>query len=702
MSVRQIPGVLSADLNFATGLLLMEYDRQRDPRSKAVSTVVGAGHGIEAVDAEDGPALPQVTRWTRMRTEVIVAVSSALLLIGWLLSAAHGSGAVSSEVPATVAYALAIIVGGSLVWRRAAVSLTARTLDMNVLMTLAVTGAAALGEWGEGATVIVLFALGGMLEARSVARTRRSIRGLLDLTPERARVRRDGAEVQVAPGEVAVGEIVVVRPGERVPLDGVIAEGSSAFDESAITGESVPADRGPGAQVFAGSLNTSGLVAITTTAPAEDTTLARIVHLVEEAQAGRAPVQRFVDRFSRVYTPLVVAGAAAVAVAGPLLGEAGVLQPGLEGWREWMYRSLTLLVISCPCALVVSTPVAIVSGITRATRDGILVKGGAFLERAAGVRVVAFDKTGTLTEGRPVVAEVVSVVDATPADIIARAAAVEAHSNHPLAGAVVAAADGIPAARDVYEEPGRGTRGIVDGRVISVGSGRYATELGVGAHDAADAIAALETQGLAVLLVMEGEAPSVRLLGVIGVADAVRPEARDAVELLTGGGVGHVVMLTGDGPEAAVRVAATVGISEYRARLLPQDKSAAVAELREEYGAVAVVGDGINDAPALAAADIGIAMGVAGSHTAIETADVALMSDDLAGVARFLSLGRRTMRIVQQNVIASIAVKVVFIALALAGKATLWMAVFADTGIALLVIANGLRLLGPRTPTRAG
>lgn len=701
MSVRQIPGVLAADLNFATGLLLMEYDRQRDPRGKAVAAVVGAGHGIEAVDAEDGPGLPQVTRWTRMRTEVIVAASSALLVIGWLLSAVHGSGAVRSEVPATVAYALAIIVGGSLVWRRAAVSLMARTLDMNVLMTLAVSGAAALGEWGEGATVIVLFALGGMLEARSVARTRRSIRGLLDLTPQRARVRREGQELHVPPAEVAVGETVVVRPGERVPLDGVIAEGSSAFDESAITGESVPADRGPGAQVFAGSLNTSGLVAITTTAPAGDTTLARIVHLVEEAQAGRAPVQRFVDRFSRVYTPLVVAGAAAVAVLGPVFGEAGLLQPGLEGWREWTYRSLTLLVISCPCALVVSTPVAIVSGITRATRDGILVKGGAFLERAAGVRVVAFDKTGTLTEGRPVVAEVVCVDGEDPEQMMAGAAAVEAHSNHPLAGAVVAAVGEIPGATDVREEPGRGARGVVGGRVVSVGSMRYATELGVDTGRMADTIAALEAQGLAVLVVVAGEGADARLLGVIGVADAVRPEASAAVRLLGDGGIQYVVMLTGDSPEAAARVATDVGIGEHRARLLPQDKSTAVAELREAYGPVAVVGDGVNDAPALAAADIGIAMGVAGSHTAIETADVALMGDDLAGVARFLSLGRRTMRIVRQNVVASIAVKLVFIALALAGKATLWMAVFADTGIALLVIANGLRLLGPRTPARA-
>jgi len=327
---------------------------------------------------------------------------------------------------------------------------------MNVLMTLAVSGAAALGEWSEGATVIVLFALGGMLESRSVERTRRSIGDLLTLTPERARLRQGGAEVEVSPADVPVGSTIVVRPGERVPLDGVVEEGVSAFDESPITGESLPVDKRPGDTVYAGTLNTAGLVTVVTTAPAAETTIARIVHLVEAAQASRAPVQRFVDRFSRVYTPVVMAVAAAVAIGGPLLGELGVGWAGMEGWREWVYRALTLLVISCPCALVVSTPVAIVSAIARAARDGVLVKGGAFLERAARIGVLAFDKTGTLTEGRPAVAETIALADVPVERVAALAAAAEAHSNHPLAAAVVAAA---PAAKGSYaassRRPGR-------------------------------------------------------------------------------------------------------------------------------------------------------------------------------------------------------------------------------------------------------
>jgi Cd2+/Zn2+-exporting ATPase len=697
MSVQRIPGVLFADVNFASGLLLIEYDREADPRAAAVAAVVGAGHGIEAVDVEGGPRLPAVSWWVKNRTEVRVGVASLFLVLGWLL------GGLPSDVPSIAAFALAIIVGGSLVWRRAVTSLMARTLDMNVLMTLAVSGAAALGEWGEGATVIVLFALGGMLESRSVERTRRSIGELMSLAPERARLRQGDTEIEVPPADVAVGSTIVVRPGERAPLDGIVAEGASAFDEAPITGESLPVDKDVGDTVYAGTLNTSGLVAVVTTAPAAETTIARIVHLVETAQASRAPVQRFVDRFSRVYTPIVMLAAAAVAIGGPILAELGVGVAGIEGWRGWVYRALTLLVISCPCALVVSTPVAVVSAIARATRDGVLVKGGAFLERAARIGVVAFDKTGTLTEGRPVVVETIALADEPVERVASLAAAVEAHSNHPLAAAVVAAA--VPAegaVSGVSEIPGQGVSGQVDGVRVAVGSVSYAEGQGVLTGDTAETARALEERGLTVLVVAVGEGASARAIGLLGVADAVRANAARAVADLRGAGVSHVAMLTGDNPAAAARVAEMVGISEYRAHLLPEGKTDAVGELREAYGPIAVVGDGINDAPALASADIGIAMGAAASQTALETADVALLGDDLSALPRFIGLGRRTMRIVRQNIALSLAVKAVFLVLAMTGHATLWMAVFADTGIALVVIANGLRLLGAWGARRSG
>jgi len=705
-SVNQIPGVLFADVNFASGLMVLEYDTTVDPRAQAVGVVTGAGHLVEAVQGDDRPTAEPA--WiVRHRAEVSVAASGALIVVGWLLGLADATTA------AAVSYGAAILAGGTLVWRRAAASLMARTLDMNVLMTIAVSGAAALGEWGEGATVVFLFALGGLLEARSLARTRRSIRDLMALAPEQARIRRGGTEIMVPPTEVIPGETMLVRPGERVPLDGVIVNGASAFDESPVTGESVPRDRTAGDPVFAGSLNTTGLVEVRVTALASETVLARIVHLVEVAQASRAPVQRFVDRFSRVYTPVVIAVAALLAFGVPALGQASGLWPGFESWQEWVYRALVLLVVSCPCALVVSTPVAIVSAIARASRDGVLVKGGAFLERAASVHAVLFDKTGTLTEGRPVLAETVTLAAGSADEALALAAALETHSNHPLARAVVAAAEarwdagggeaadtrgafGMPQAESIREVAGQGVSGTIGGAEYAVGSPAMARDRMALGDAAEEAVGNLEDRGLSVLVLMMDADPDRRAIALLGIADAVRPDAAAAVSALRAAGVEHTVMLTGDNPRVAARVAAETGVTDFRARLLPEDKTTAVHELRERYETVAMVGDGVNDAPALAAADIGIAMGAAGSDTAIEVADVALMRDDLSALADFLDLGRHTMRIIRQNVAMSLVIKAAVLVLAVSGNATLWMAVFADTGVALIVIFNGLRLLRAR------
>ena len=684
--------MLLADVNFATGMMLLEYDTTNDPRARAIAAVAGAGHGVEPLDA-DAPAVARASWWTTHRAEVTVAASGALILLGHLIDA------LGNERAAVAVFGLAIIVGGSIIWRRAATSIAARTLDMNVLMTIAVCGAAAIGEWSEGATVVVLFALGGALESRSVARTRRSIRDLVALAPERAHVLRNGVEADVAPADVEVGEVIVVRPGERLALDGIVMTGSSAFDESPITGESIPVDRTEGDRVFAGSLNTTGLVTVRSTAPAAETTLARIVHLVEVAQASRAPVQRFVDRFSRWYTPAVIVGAVLVAVAAPAIGQATGAWPGFEALDEWIYRALVLLVVSCPCALVVSTPVAIVSAITRATHDGVLIKGGAFLEAAGRASVVVFDKTGTLTRGKPVLERVVALGGESEERVRALGASLEAHSNHPVARAITAA--GAPGATlpatDAREEPGRGVHGVVDGDALAVGGLAFALGSTPVPADVRVLADEMENDGLTVVaLAREGGGGRRSLVGLMGIADEVRAESAGVVAELSAMGIERQVMLTGDNPHAASRVAATVGLTEYQAGLLPEDKAAAVSELRAGGAMVAMVGDGVNDAPALAAADIGIAMGAAGSDTAIEVADVALMHDHVTALPRFFALGRRTMRIIRQNVALSLGIKTAVLVLAVGGYATLWLAVFADTGVALIVIANGLRLLRSR------
>jgi Cd2+/Zn2+-exporting ATPase len=764
-SARQIDGVASADLNFATGVLLLEYDPETDPRERVLAVVRSAGHGVEALvegdghrtarfrltgldcadcarklgvrlaamagvesaevdfgtavlrvgydpatttvealagmvrDAgyaieleagEEGPALPPPTWWQAHAHDASLVASGALIALGYALALAErlaaGPARGPLETAATVAFILAVPAGGMLTARRGIASLRARSLDMNVLMSLAVIGALVIGAFEEAATVIFLFSIGQYLESRALERTRRSIRDLIDLTPALARVRRGGREIELAPTEAVVGDLLGVRPGERIALDGTVTAGASAVDESPITGESVPVEKAPGDAVFAGSLNASGLLEAEVTTVAADSTLARVIYLVEEAQAQRAPLQRIVDRFTKYYTPIVVALAVVLAILPPLLG--------LGAWSDWFYRSLVLLVVSCPCALVISTPVAIVSAITRATRDGVLVKGGAFIETAAKVRAVAFDKTGTLTRGAPEVTDVVPLGGVGRERVLALAAALEAGSEHPIARAVVRAAGeagaaGAPAG--LREVVGRGVIAELDGVRHGIGSEAFAEESGIALGDEAARVAGLEAEGKTVLVLFGRDA----VVGLIAVADAVRPEAAAVVRALKRGGVRHVVMLTGDNERTAASIAALADVTEHRARLLPVDKLEAIRELKARYGTVAMVGDGINDAPALALADLGIAMGAAGSDTALETADVALMASDLRALPGFLALGRRTVRVILQNVAFSIVVKVVVLVLAVFGVASLWLAVFADMGVSVLVTLNGLRLLRP-------
>jgi Cd2+/Zn2+-exporting ATPase len=561
----------------------------------------------------------------------------------------------------------------------------ARALDINALMAIAVVGAIAIGQWSEAATVVFLFALAQYLESRSMDRARHAIRALIDLSPPDALVVRGDRELRVPVADVLIGDVVRLRPCDKVPLDGTVLDGSSDVNQAPITGESLPVDKHPGDELFAGSINGRGALSVRVTHGARDTMLARVIHLVERAQSERAPSQQFVDRFARIYTPAVLALAGILAVVPPLAGFGEPL--------DWIYRALVLLVISCPCALVISTPVAIVSALAAAARHGVLVKGGAHLERLAGIRALALDKTGTLTRGEPTVVGVDALDGSGPREILALAASVEEHSSHPIARAIVAhaRAAGIPLrqARRASDLPGRGCEADIDGQSVIVGNARLFAERGLLHPAVADRLRALAAGGRTAVLIAQGD----HVRGLVELADRPRGIARDVVDLIRAHGIPHVAMVTGDNGGAARSVAAAVGIDEVHAELLPADKVAVLNQLRARHGAVAMVGDGVNDAPALAAADLGIAMGAAGSDVALETADVALMGDDLAKIPYALRLSRATLRNVRTNVALSVLLKLVFLVLAVPGHATLWMAIVADTGASLLVVANGLRLL---------
>jgi Cd2+/Zn2+-exporting ATPase len=555
---------------------------------------------------------------------------------------------------------------------------------MNVLMSAATIGAAGIGEWAEAASVVVLFSAGNALQVYAIDRTRGAVRALARLAPDEVLVRRNGAERVVPIDEVGVGEIVVVRPGERLALDGEIVDGQTTVNEAPVTGESVPVEKGPGDTVFSGSLNGSGGLLIRVSRKAEDSTLQRIARLVEEAQAKKAPAEQFVDRFSRVYTPVVVAVAVALAVVPPVLG---------ASFGEWFYRALALLIIACPCALVISTPVTVVSGIGAASRRGILVKGGAVLEAAGRLKALAFDKTGTLTEGRPTVSRVVALDGLSEAEAVRLAAALERRSEHPLAHAILTTAEGYEAGADLppvtsfRSIAGRGAEGEVGGKRYLIGSPRLFAERGLPLDGAEKALETVERAGETPVVLGDAAGP----LAVFGLADTVRPDARVTLEALRSAGVEELVMLTGDAEAPARRTAEALGVG-YKAQLLPEQKVEAVRDLVEKTGSAGMVGDGVNDAPALAASSVGFAMGAAGTDVALETADVALMQDDLPKLAEAVLLSRSAERIIRQNVAFSILIKGLFVLLAPFGLVALWLAVLADMGTSIAVTLNGLRL----------
>ncbi|MCH8979097.1 MAG: heavy metal translocating P-type ATPase [Armatimonadetes bacterium] len=662
--LKSLEGVDGLEFDLVNRVLTVQHSLESDGTILLALKSVGMGPSAEDSSKKD-------------RRHIVLGV--ALLLALGAEGIAWSVGADSN--PATIVMSLvAIAIGGLGVLKKALVSVRTLTLNINFLMALATAGAVAVGHLAEAAMVIVLFAIAELIESHSLDRARNATRSLMDLAPSEALVMGDDGEFStVATGLVEVGAVVRVRPGERVPFDGELVSGRSDVDQAPITGESMPATKEVGDVVFAGTVNGSGSFDFRVEKTTGDTTLDRIVATVQDAMGKRAPVQRLVDKFARWYTPAVVVLAVLVASVPPLF----------DGqWSDWVYKALVLLVIACPCALVISTPVSLVSALTRAARMGILIKGGVHIEVGRAITDVALDKTGTLTEGRP------RVVDVEPLDTVDRdtslrlAAAVEARSEHPVAQAIVAAADPRTTATDFQSVPGRGAEATVEGRRYRIGNHRWIHELGLCSPDLEERLQHHERQGRTVVVLWGDDGP----VALIAVADGLRDSSKSAVAELHRLGI-RTHLLTGDNATTAAAIAAQAGIESVHAQLLPEDKVRWVAEMAEGGRTVAMVGDGVNDAPALARADVGVAMGAAGTDAAIETADVALMEDDLAALPRFLRLSRATWSVLWQNIAGSIAIKIVFIVLDFMGLATLWMAVFADMGVSLLVVFNGMRLL---------
>jgi len=646
-----------------------------------VAAVRRAGLGAESVDGTL-PIVETPTTFWQQRGRLVLTAASGLAL-------AAGEVAHLLVAPAGVVrslFGLAIISGVWLVLPKAWGAIRRLQPDMNLLMTVAVVGAVAIGEWFEAAAVAFLFSLSLLLESWSVGRARRAIAALMDLTPPTAwLLRADGSAEQVSPQSVPPGATFLVKPGEQIPLDGRVADGTSDVNQAPITGESVPISKSPGDEVFAGTINGDGALRIQSTRAASDTTLARIIRLVGEAQSRRGPSEQWVEKFARVYTPTVMLLALAIFLVPPLVFGGD--------WHDCFYRALVLLVIACPCALVISTPVSIVAGIASAARQGVLVKGGVFLEAPAHLRAIAFDKTGTLTAGRPRVVEVVPLSGHDERELIERAAAMEQRSEHPIAQAVLdyaATHHFMPAPADDFQViQGKGARGTFDGREFWLGSHRYLEQRGQETPDIHERLEAMSSQGRSVVVVGNES----HVCGLIALADEVRPASAAALAELRRAGVEHFVMLTGDNRPTAETIAAQAGVDSVFSDLLPEDKVTAIESLVARYGNVAMIGDGVNDAPALARATVGIAMGAAGTDAAIETADVALMSDDLSRLPWLVRHSRRVLAIVRQNIGFSLAVKLAFVILTFAGISSLWGAIAADMGASLLVIFNGLRLL---------
>lgn len=670
--IRSLSTVKDATIRFASGLLTVNHERSTDHIIKEIEKL-GYGASLKSTLNEPEKNRPVMDGY------VPSVLSGILIASGFALG--FTSAPTYLEI---ILFAIAIIISGAKPMKSAWYALKSKSLDMNVLMSSAAIGAVLIGEWFEGATVVFLFSLGTALQTSSMEKTRNSIRGLMGLAPSEAWINVDGNLVKKAAEDIEIGETIVIKPGDRIPLDGEITSGFTSINQAPITGESIPVDKTAGDPVFAGTINESGSIEVHVTKHTEDTAIARIIHQVEEAQEQRAPAQAFIDRFAHYYTPVVFVIALGLIVIPPILG--------LGGWYEWIYRGLALLIVACPCALVISTPVAIVSAIGNAARNGVLIKGGTFLERAGVIDAIVFDKTGTLTEGKPEVSSI-KPIGMTENELLSIAYTLEDYSTHPIARTIVqygqkkeiTAANGS----GFTNLPGKGVKATIQETEYYAGSLKFFDDLDVDLSQYREQILSLQGEGYTVVIIGTVS----HIAGIITVADTIRNTTVNALQKLKGIGVRQLAMLTGDNEGTAKKIAEQTSINRYFAELMPEDKVSAIKKLQKEGHHVAMVGDGINDAPALATSDIGIAMGGAGTDTAMESADIVLLADNLENLPYTMKLSRGALNIIKQNIWFSILIKLAALALIVPGWLTLWMAVLSDTGAAVIVVLNALRLL---------
>lgn len=675
--ISKIAGVEEAKVNFGASKMTVTHD---GPVSEILNVIGKMGYSGRI---DEGQKLRQVPASIWKTNQYAIPSLISLVMLVLALVAEH----LGIPVKYTHSvYFIGAILGGFLPAKNGiSMLINGHEMDMNFLMTLAAIGAIAIGQFEEAATVVLLFSFGNALQGYTLDKTRNSIRTLMELAPNEALVRRDGTEFILSVDAIRLGDIILVRPGERIPMDGKVVSGFSSVNQAPITGESIPVEKQAGDEVYAGTINERGAIDIEVTKLAKDNTLSRIINMVEEAQGQRAPSQQFVDKFAKYYTPAVIVSAVLVAVIPALVFG----QP----FEKWFYEALGMLLVACPCALVISTPVSIVSAIGSAAKSGVLIKGGMYLEEAGALSVVAFDKTGTLTEGKPQVTNVISTNGTSEDDILSIAAAIESRSEHPLGEAIINNARekgiSIPAVANFEAILGKGAKGEVNNKLYQIGNKRFFTEQALPLGGLEEQVSLLQSEGKTVMLLGDSE----KIVGLIAVADVLRSNSKQAIEKIKKAGIKKVIMLTGDNDRTARAIAGQVGLDDFRADLLPEDKVNAIRDLLREYGKVAMVGDGVNDAPAMAISTVGIAMGAAGTDAALETADIALMADDLTRLSYAMELSRKTLGIIKQNITFALILKGLILLLVIPGWLTLWLAIIGDMGASLLVTLNGMRLI---------